>query len=128
MNKWTRNPSELQDIDRCLVAQRIRGGNGGINVTILSIDANSLSTDIVGIMDLPEHCYKNLSGWNFPYNGGEEPSKSGWYLVCFERFSPYFPNVEMRYFDADRLTWLALSEKYGEVIAWRRVPRWKEAT
>lgn len=66
----------------------------------------------------------NRKGWNFPYNGDSDPEESKTYLVTVRDKLGHL-HVKMGYFSVDRLKWTWGLD--GEVIAWREIPKYKEA-
>ncbi len=121
MERWQTKLPARND-HNCLVTIQPRGASiRSVQVGWVCVDR--ISPCGVAWIPMPKHITDDSRGWFSPYRGDDYPTKSDWYLVCFEHCRWL---IKKAWFDAKKDRFLGLPKPdrpQGDVIAWRPLPR-----
>lgn len=117
--RWSTKLPE-QHIPRCLITIQPRGQGPDTRIVTYGWVGDGKIIDCgVAWMPEPEHVARDQRGWLSEYRGDDLPRKDDWYLVCHERMM--LP--KMVWYNAKKSSFGGGNSKYGEVIAWRPLPK-----
>lgn len=118
--KWYVKLPEKPTHINCLVTMQPNSDKYPRYVTMGWVDERQIMPGGVAWMPLPKHIIDDPEGWYSPYREDSYPSKNGWYLVCFEK-SKWL--IKKLYYDTKQSSFLGVPNKYGDIIAWRSLPK-----